>query len=264
MKLIDKTLILPDFHLRHILAQKIIDHEKANQIVFLGDFFDEYNDNPILNQQTALWIKNRQATHSEDIWLFGNHDISYAYVNRYTTCSGYSSKKAEAIKVVLTQENWDRFKFCVWVGPYLCTHAGLHPSHISHIAIENLPEYLDKEEQIALAAIRDYDPHWFYAAGYARGGSKAFGGILWLDFNSEFTATPGLNQIFGHTDVWGYISPNIKKNYGELITKDSKNYCLDTHSMYYGVWNGDELAIKYVPDSVPNWKTPPVTVVYTS
>ena len=245
-----------------MLVQKIVDHEKADKVVYLGDWFDEFGDTPGQARQTALWIKARQKTNPEDEWIWGNHDLPYAYPYRIVQCSGNTELKGAAINDVLQPDDWAKFKFHTWVGPYLCTHAGLHPSHIEGLDVKNLREHLATEEKKAITALKNVERHWFYCAGYARGGSKPFGGITWLDFNSEFVSIPGVDQIFGHTDMWGYHRTR-KGHIGELHTDKSKNYCIDTHSMYYARWNGTKLDILYVPDEVPNWRTPPINVYHT-
>jgi hypothetical protein len=39
----------------------------------------------------------------------------------------------------------------------------------------------------------------FLAWGRGRGGPARIGGLVWLDWNTEFTPIEGLNQIVGHS-----------------------------------------------------------------
>lgn len=52
------------------------------------------------------------------------------------------------------------------------------------------------------------------------------GGITWLDWDDEFDPVPELNQIVGHTQL---------RYTGEKITRNSKNYCLDTKNKHVGI-----------------------------
>ena len=253
------TLYIPDIHLRHKLVQKIIDHEQANKVVFGGDHFDEFHDTPGQNHMSAQWVRERQEKHPEDEWIWGNHDIPYGYPFRATMCSGNTALKHAAINAAMTPDHWEKFKFHTWIGPYLVTHAGLHSSHMPGLNPDNVKDYMMIESKRAWRCLKSMDSHWMFRAGHARGGSQAFGGVTWLDFNAEFSAIDGIDQIFGHTDLFGYnrtIPVKRKKPlYGELTTPHSRNYCLDTHSLHYAIWNGEKLDIKFVPDEIKDWRT---------
>ena len=52
-----KTVIIPDIHTKFFEAENIIDFEQPDKIVFLGDYFDGFNDSLEKTQQVALWLK---------------------------------------------------------------------------------------------------------------------------------------------------------------------------------------------------------------
>jgi hypothetical protein len=234
------TLIIPDLHLRYKRAQQIIDHEACDRVLFLGDFFDDWHDTPEMNRKMALWVKSRQLRHPEDIWLFGNHDTSYAF---NLPCSGYSIEKSLAINEVMV---WGKFKFYHFLGPWLCTHAGLHPSYIPPLT-KDLAGWLASEQNEALEALQKGGKHWITAAGKARGGSWPWGGLTWLDFREEFEPVPGLNQVFGHTPMH---APGLMQQ------ADSTNHCLDALTAYYAVYNDElnKLDVRHAFDEIPNFK----------
>ena len=51
-----RTLIIPDIHHCIDKVDKIIKHESADQIVFLGDYFDDYGDDYQTSLITANWL----------------------------------------------------------------------------------------------------------------------------------------------------------------------------------------------------------------
>ena len=249
-----KTLIMGDVHLRHKKVQMIIDHAKCNNVLYLGDFWDQFGDTPIKNMETAIWVRNRMDDHPEDIWVWGNHDISYAHSSRYTMCSGHTEHKRQVITGILDNDHWDRFKFCHWLQPdnWLCTHAGLHPRYVKKNK-NNIRMFLDEEEKKAKQALYNKTHHWFWNAGHARGGFYDDGGVVWCDFREEFEPIPGLNQIFGHTCM-NHVHPHDPPAIGEMHTKDSKNYNLDVCNLFYGIWDGKNLEIKSSIAEIPNFE----------
>ena len=244
------TLIIPDVHLRYEHVDKILKHEAPDRAIFLGDHFDQFDDDEQQNKKAAQWIKDRQNTHPEDEWLWGNHDTSYAFSNRYTKCSGYDFHKDAAINSVLSRKEWDRFKFYTWLDDKtLLSHAGLHPYYLTRKdPKDSIKDWLAQEAKTAYMTMCNNGGHWMYGAGYARGGSQPKGGVNWLDWNQEFTPIKGLNQVVGHTVV---RAPGYKE------AEDSWNYNLDTCNSHYGVWNGKQLKVNYAPDEIREWRVKP-------
>jgi hypothetical protein len=248
-------LIIPDIHLRIPSVEQILKFEGPTRTYFLGDIFDNYNDDAETNRRVALWVKARQQSHPDDVFIYGNHDTGYAYPSRWTTCSGYTESKLIAISSVLKPEDWDKFKFYHWLAPgWLLSHAGLHPALTNGHGAEKLVGYLNYENGEAVKALKDSDPHWFFQVGHSRGGRKDYGGLTWCDFNEEFVGFSGINQIFGHTNMCALITDHMGVEPGVLETRTSKNYCLDTNSLWYGLWDGKEFKMKFVPDQIPKWR----------
>lgn len=240
------TLLIPDVHLRHKSVEMIIKHEDPDKVIFMGDHFDQFGDNEADNRKAAMWIVTRMKAFPKDDWIWGNHDTSYGWTSRYTKCSGYDFHKDVAINNIMGRENWDRFKFHVWLDDKtLVSHAGLHPVHACKDRDVSLPDWLEQSEKFAIKALRNEQRHWMFAAGQARGGMEPKGGINWLDWNVEFEPIDGINQIVGHTVV---REPSLKEG------KDSWNYNLDTNGNHYGIWDGKKLKIVYARDEVPGFK----------
>jgi len=194
------------------LASKIIDKEKADKVVLLGDHFDDFYDTVEMNKSTASWVKHRlELPHFT--FLLGNHDAVYRWLS-IPRCSGWDKKKHEAINSVLTTEDWNKFKLFEVVDGWLLTHAGL-TAHNVHPKAKDIIKWLGIECE---KAVKAPSTHWLLAAGRARYGSEDFGGITWCDANEEFVPIEGIKQCFGHTPLQG--GP---KWFGE------NNVCIDSH-----------------------------------
>jgi len=262
------TLILPDLHLRWRHADKIIKHvgiSDEDEIIFLGDFFDDFGDDPNSIGEMCDWLED-SATKPNRIHLFGNHDLHYAFAHNQFPCSGYAQWKYflihdrfEGLKI------WDKFKYYhVLDGKWLLTHAGLHqnwvPKEIAELHVDRpkflkaLTAYLDQE------IVKGHrDESWMFHAGHSRGGFQPVGGISWCDYTCEFHPVKGLNQMLGHTPqrqaaVWTYLKGNSKptrhpinapwkptpSDYDDV--QRSYNICLDVHgNMHWAVWQNEDL-----------------------
>lgn len=254
-KVMSKTLIIPDIHLQWKKAEKIIQHESADKVVFLGDYFDAFEEKEEDNLITAQWLL--QSLHKPNrIHLIGNHDISYAGQHRSYKCSGYSVYKDYQINSVLKAEHWSKLKLYTWTDGFLCSHAGVHfYFYDKYVKIEKennripseFKDWLERTCDYALqSAWKGQPAHQILQAGMSRGGNELVGGITWCD-STEFSPIPGIDQIFGHT-------PREKPrfiNVGDVNSPEySTNLALDNygHSNYYAVIIDGKITIKWVGD----------------
>lgn len=219
----NKTLIIPDIHNKWFTAEEIIDKETPDKVIFLGDYFDDFNDTLQQTEQTAQWLK-KSLTIPNRTHLLGNHDLSY--LNSNHKCAGFSEAKLFIIKKVGV--DFTKLLHYCWVGnnnnKYLCTHAGLSNNFMVQYNIHNLP--VDKFLDYMI-----YDTkrkNTLYAVSKSRGGTWPHAGPLWCDY-SEFVDIPGIKQIFGHT-------------HGELRHTEN-SICIDTWLKYYCIYENDELKI---------------------
>jgi hypothetical protein len=234
------SLILPDIHHHTERADRIIKAEPVDQIIFLGDYFDDFHDTALTAKNTALWLKD-SLTKPNRIHLMGNHDLPYRYCNPFISCSGYTSEKDDAINRVLNASDWDKLEFYTFVDGWMLSHAGLDNWLLrsKRVSVENVEEYLKIENARALKAGHSRQNHWFFQCGRARGGMNETGGLMWCDANREFTPTAGLKQIFGHTPQF---NASLNKYYPRLI--DETNLALDTTGQCYAIMRNGEVTIK--------------------
>ena len=220
-----KILIFSDVHQNTKKLAKIIAHEKADINICLGDWFDSYFfDSDADYKSTAVQLKEGFLAKSNNITLFGNHDLHYFFDTKHTICSGYSLNNHSLINQALGKAKSDvadKFHWFLFVDEYLCSHAGLGKCFLPPMVKDNedVYEYLTNQSNDCNIKIRSSQPHWFYGAGRARGGPQNKGGLVWLDFDKEFAPIKGVKQIVGHTH---------RKNGRVTEWQNTSNYCIDT------------------------------------
>ena len=264
-----KTLIIPDTHNRSHIVEHIIRCENPDTTILLGDYFDSYGDecNLDLVRETAKWFHKFVNT-PNCICLAGNHDIPYWFPkSRYAKCPGFNHIKLLAVQEYVHPKDWEKLVFFYNLDDkWLLSHGGAHPrwttnhkpGSVASSDIHTLCKTLTKDAEQFFIQMKKGEPHWFLAWSRARSGTNYPGGLLWCDFDGDFHAILGINQLVGHTYGqkvrWTYYpegghrqlwheGPNLKVNWGSDC---SYNLCLDTGLQEYGIWNGVKLTIKSV------------------
>lgn len=221
-----QTIIIPDVHgqvgkLRNLDDTLI---PQAEHVVMLGDFFDSFA--PSVQHDTAAWIRDHVGD-EKFTFLWGNHDCHYAFSHPYFRCSGYQPLTQTIVNTVLTSEDWSRLKVFTKVGDYLVSHAGFHPTTMHYV---DNPDIAGKALDLAFAG----EFHNMWNAGVARGGTAAFGGPTWLDWNQEFVPLE-VPQIVGHTK-----GPDVRvKQHAD----GAKSYCIDTNLEHVCWTDGKDVEI---------------------
>ena len=212
-----RTLIIPDVHLDLPWLESLVEQERGewDQCVFLGDYFDSYKRpaERATSGEIARWLVDFKAANPRQVHLLiGNHDVPYleaipgiwagrSYVKLNHFCPGFSSDEAIAVSKVWDTAFMDHMRLFFMVNGHLISHAGLHPHfwRANHPGVDDPLEALEAHCQIALERMSDTRIP-FLSAGPGRFGPERFGGITWLDWNSEFQDDPELPpQIVGHT-----------------------------------------------------------------
>jgi hypothetical protein len=195
-----------------------IEREKPDLTVLMGDYFDQFDDHPCDTYRTAKWLKESLAKPNR-VHLWGNHDLPYSMPMHFS-CPGYTPQKAAVIHAVLDDSDWARFKLWHREGKWFFSHAGLSMEY-APVNITVFSEYLEAEEKAAWRLLPSYSPHWIWSVGRARGGVALVGGLLWCDWNREFTPIPGINQVVGHTP-----GRTLRVTRGD----ETENWCIDLSS----------------------------------
>ena len=224
-----KILIIPDIHQKIALLENILNkaEKDVDLTIFLGDYFDDFEDNAYEVEAMAIWLK-KNLYKDKRIFLMGNHDFHYRVPPYTLYCSGYGGWKHEIINTIISEVDWKQLKFFHNVDNYWFSHAGItdhwfsHPVHgLSVFSIQNnlkqVEAALKNRIYAGLGAV--------WAADRYRGGMHKKGGCLWNDMrNSEYI--PGITQVIGHTPL---SIPVIDKN----EEQDAINIFCDTHLQYY-------------------------------
>lgn len=244
-----KTIIISDIHNRFYWIEEALSSHLLrpyDRVIFLGDYFDDFNDTPDVALNSAKWLK--KSLHNPNrIHLYGTHDMWYRFpFNPYIQASGNTEGKYRAIQRVLNPEDWNLLKLYHYEQNYLTTHAGVHPYLISEYVFRNrniFDKYIvgtnlqlgsqdvinkivkPATEEASKRISQGFADSWL-SAGFARGGLQPVGGINWLDWDQEFEPVHYINQIVGHTE---------HRNPQEKITSNSYNYCLDTRNHHIGI-----------------------------
>lgn len=289
-----RTLIIADVHERIIQAQNIIDHVKADKIVFTGDFFDSYDLPDRQSSKTAEWVKEKLYDPNVTI-LTGNHDAPYMFLGKgfFSSCSGYSREKKNAINAILSRNDWNLFRGMTAVNGVLLCHAGLSKTTLDYLSVMK-KDFINVEKDYSCAEEIDCifsapwskaqemgllgDAHPLFWCGRYRGGYHSVSGITWCD-KDEYVPLKGIATVFGHTrnrtGQHVFLRLNNPKNnhtdtyYPEIDTRDySKLFAngvgigIDSDLHGYAIIEGDELtvfSIVYNEDlsieiSKPIWK----------
>lgn len=199
-----KVLIYPDIHHRTARAEKFLatHGDKFDQRVFLGDYFDDFDDTTTISWNTAKFVK-KLLDDPKNVLLLGNHDIPYMYpYNQTVSCPGFTIQKSLAIGEILKMEDWYKMKLVHIIDEWIISHAGVHLSFfgyprfdakdITHVIIEEACNQAMKRLEY-----NGWDS--LLMPGLDRGfPGQQFGGITWLDWRS-LNPINGFNQIVGHT-----------------------------------------------------------------
>jgi hypothetical protein len=191
-------LIIGDVHLHYEKAERICRKFKDHKIIFVGDYFDQFDDSPEENEWCAEWLKE-SLNKPNRIHLIGNHDEQYdPRVNVF--CSGYSVYKKDKINKVLTIKDWDALKYFHFERNWWISHAGICKNwFMSPIETTITQDSVKKVIDHAIILQRSNQPdNAIWAADYLRGGNNKYGSILWADWRT-LQHIPNINQIVGHT-----------------------------------------------------------------
>ena len=251
-----KTIIISDLHHRIDWIEPYLATQKFDQVVFLGDYFDDYGDNPKITEKTALWLK-KQLYRENFIFLMGNHDLAYRFPkNWFCSCPGFTEEKSEMISSILNDSDWQQIYYFYFDQGWVFSHAGFDPRN-AKLETLSVQEFLTQHEMANFAGTIGVN-HPYFRASATRGGRYPTGGILWQDWR-ELLPYPGLHQIVGHTQGKaprkrhqtpnGSVIESILDSGDQIKWSDDFLYqavCLDTDNHHVGVLENQTLTIERI------------------
>lgn len=197
-----KTVILGDIHGTNYW-QTIINFEKPDRVVFVGDYFDSFNIPPqkeIENFKDILEYKKSGL--AEVILLVGNHDHHYLKSVGPSGTSGYKFEIAFQAGELLEQAD---LKMAYQFKNILVTHAGLShvfmrkhfPNYDVESVADNLNELFHHKPLVFQFNTQALDPY----------GDDIYQSPIWIRPRSLMRANRNTElketyiQVFGHTQV---------------------------------------------------------------
>ena len=247
------ALVIPDVHHRTEWAEALIAREGGDcaSIIFTGDYFDYAGDTPEDTHRTALWLRE-SLRDPRRVHLLGNHDVAYfAHGWQTRDWSGWTNAKHQAFSQVFSREDFASLPLhlAVTAGSWFLSHAGVAGGRYSEFngypaeALLHWAALARQNLQLHTTETRTALPQ-LLGVGISRGGHQANGGLLWCDFDQDFTPLYGLNQLCGHTPerLRGQLLLRggvVRKVDLRELTQDaagrlkslgvlSQNWCLDT------------------------------------
>ena len=222
-----KTLVIPDVHQDLAGVKKIFQIEKSesfDEIIFLGDWFDSFHEPPKVSsfKDTCLFLRDLVWNNKSNkmVFLVGNHDLAYIYNNKksgYSSiipsltywCSGVTKNKIGTFRQVFydksLKDDWfiDNFKIAHKSQGWIFSHAGMVNRQIPYG--HTIDKVIDEVLPDVWANFRNTlhsKNALISAVGTVRGGQDNTGGLLWLDYYSEFFPSADVGkQVFGHSYV---------------------------------------------------------------
>jgi hypothetical protein len=201
-----KTIVLGDTHGRNIWKE-IVFQEKADRVIFIGDYFDSFDIGPaeqMFNFREIIDFKEKGEC--EVILLIGNHDFHYFPGGE--TYSGYKAGVAPAIRQML-QENNHHLQMCYQLDNVLFTHAGIgsdwlvyqnhYESFTDQGTVTNIADFVN--------AIWKYQPNRFMFYGIDPYGNSKTQTPIWIRpqalmaGNRDTFLKTDYIQVVGHTQV---------------------------------------------------------------
>lgn len=234
-----KTLVISDLH-NHVdwvepaLMEYLIQYQ-YDEVVFLGDYFDNFHDTPFIASKTADWLKG-SLMFPNRIHLVGNHDMPYMCpANASQWCPGFDRLKLLAINSIITPADWAKLRPAYHSNGWLFSHAGFQEDLIPYNPEGAMgADELVRLAEEALERVKRNEPDPLFLPG-ARFGQKNTGGITWCDWEREFLPYPHINQMVGHTPG---SYPRAEHR------PDSKNYCVDCYTTVTLITDGEVEFIK--------------------
>ena len=215
-----KNIYIGDIHGLGVWKEIVDKHPDANNIVFIGDYFDSFNIGPstqLKNMQDILRFKKESNSNpNQNVYLLiGNHDIHYwPNIQGRGATSGYQPKMLLQYEQLL-RDNEKEFQMAVLVGKNLCTHAGVSSVFLEDVGFWKQDNVDESHIAEYLNDLFKYKPNMFsfssgaernYGMGMVNGyGDNEWQSPIWIrprslqSSNKKTDLKKNYIQIVGHT-----------------------------------------------------------------
>ena len=199
-----KTIAIGDIHGLGYWKQ-ILEKERPDRVVFVGDYFDSYNIpgiDQIHNFKNIIHWK-QDNPECKVILLIGNHDFHYMPAAGNERYSGFQKNLYMEIGDVL-ETNKHHLRMAYRIDDLVFSHAGITPDFLlrNGWGEQDMVEFVND--------LWNYRPHKFRFADNGYGHSDPYGddifqGPLWIRPKSLMKACKDIRktiiQVVGHTQV---------------------------------------------------------------
>ena len=236
-----KTIVVGDIHGRTIW-KNIVNSEKFDRLIFIGDYFDSYDidtESQVNNFLDIIEYKN--SSDAEIIMLIGNHDFHYFPEIGDTRTSGYQRVGKFMIEPVI-DSNRHHLQMAYQMDNFLFTHAG-----VSSAFMNNTFGYGNwKTETIAnqLNELFKYKPGGFTFNGIDPYGNDSHQTPIWIRpkalMNANYNSLRNeVIQVVGHTTMNSidYLGKATGKRYFFIDTIGTSKEYLTIEDGVVGVGN---------------------------
>ena len=194
-----KTLVLGDTHGRPYWKDIVV-KEQPDRVVFIGDYFDSYDDYTAVEQMSNFEqiINFKESGKAKVVMLIGNHD--YHYMRGVTEhYSGYQYGARPAIEQLL-EDNKHHLQMAYVVYNFIFSHAGISSDwlEIHGCGVNDNPVTFAND-------MWKYKPNVFEFAGYDPYGDSTISSPIWIRPTSLQRANRNTDlknkmiQVVGHT-----------------------------------------------------------------
>ena len=148
-----KNIYIGDIHGLDIWKQIVETHSDADNIVFVGDYFDSFDVSGIeqlFNAEEIVRFKQQQEQDSSKkvYLLIGNHDLHYwPGIKWRGNTSGFQPTMLHQFEYFF-RENEKMFQMAVKIGNNLCTHAGVSSVFLKDIGYWRNDEFIDESHVV--------------------------------------------------------------------------------------------------------------------
>jgi|TARA_R110000824_G_scaffold386575_1_gene581550 hypothetical protein len=259
-----KTIYIGDIHGRDVWEEIVEKHDNADNIVFIGDYFDSFFIPAVTQLDNVKKIvefkKKQELDPTKKVYLLiGNHDIHYwpGIKDRGST-SGFQATMMFQYEQFF-RENEKHFQMSVLIGNRLCTHAGVSNEFLKDVGFWKQDNADESVISDYLNDLFHYKPNEFtFSGSYDRTGISPNGygdddwqSPIWIRptslqrVNKKTDLKKNYIQIVGHTqqdhiDIKGKTTGG---KYYYIDTLPSGEYLIDTDGEFK---IGHTTIVKYI------------------
>ena len=189
-----RTLVLGDIH-GHSAWKSIVNNEKYDNVVFLGDYLDAFNVTPEDIADNLLdIIKFKEKMGDKCRLCYGNHDHSYWNSER---CSGYNWHGRHLYMPLLEDMFRENMLDLIYIqDDIIFSHAGVSDYWLKKVTM------LDDVREINFDSVTLDSLDWNMLTGYDGYGNTISQSPIWIRPQSLLKSkVDGYRQIVGHTNM---------------------------------------------------------------